>query len=34
MPKLLFSEFRSSNKDTWKKQAEKGLKENYTDATS
>ena len=34
MPKLLFSEFGSSNKDTWKKQAEKELKENYTDATS
>jgi methylmalonyl-CoA mutase len=34
MPKLLFSEFRSSNKDTWKKQAEKELKEKYKVASS
>jgi methylmalonyl-CoA mutase len=32
MPDLLFSEFGSSNKDTWKKQVEKELKEKYNDA--
>jgi methylmalonyl-CoA mutase len=34
MPKLLFPEFGSSNKDTWKKQAEKELKEKYKEASS
>jgi methylmalonyl-CoA mutase len=32
MPDLLFSEFGSSNKDTWKKQVEKELKKIYNDA--